>query len=153
MKKTSIFLLAICLFSGACGIQSTKENKEPENKIENVPDGHEVAPTGLALNNGAKWKADEATNRNVHLLKDIVTNSKKGTLEDYLLTAGKLQDGLNKMIAECTMKGPDHEALHHWLEPLIDKVTELKMATKTEKAASAFNEVEKHIDLYSQYFE
>ncbi len=153
MKKTSIFLLAICLFSGACGTQSTKENKEPENKIENVPDGHEVASAGLALNNGAKWKADEATNRNVQLLKDIVTNSKRGTLEDYRLIAGKLQDRLNKMIEECTMSGPNHEALHKWLEPLIEKVTELKKSEETGKAASIFNEVGKHIDLYSQYFE
>ncbi len=46
------------------------------------------------------------------LLKDILTNVKKVNTEDYKQTADKLEDGLNKMVKECTMIGSDHEALH-----------------------------------------
>ena len=109
--------------------------------------------TGLVLNNGAKWKADSTTALNVALLKKIISGTNKETLQNYSQTAIELQDGLNKMISECKMKGADHEALHHWLEPLMEKTKELKKANNIENAKTIFGEIEKQINLFSQYFE
>ena len=89
----------------------------------------------------------------MELLKDIVFGAKKESLENCIQTASELQNSLNKMVAECKMKGADHEALHHWLEPIMEKTKELKEVTTTGKAATILNEIEKQVDLFNQYFE
>ena len=57
------------------------------------------------------------------------------------------------MVNECKMKGADHEALHHWLEPVMKKTKELKSANSVENARTIFDEIEKQINLFPQYFE
>ena len=110
-------------------------------------------PTGLGLNNGAKWKADSTTLFNVALLQNIISDTKKENLDDYHQIATQLQSGLNKMVAECKMKGADHDALHQWLEPLMEKVKELNNVTSTENAETNLSEIENHLNLFAQYFE
>ena len=86
-------------------------------------------------------------------LQNIVSIAKKETLEDYHQTATRLQDGLNKMVAECKMKGPEHEALHHWLEPLMEKTKGLKNAGSIEDAGIILDEIKNQMNLFSKYFE
>jgi len=152
MKQILTILLATNLLL-ACNAGNEKEKTtatEPavENHVE-----HAERATGLALNNGVKWKADSITLLNVDLLQKIITSAKKESLENYSQTAIGLQDGLNKMVGECKMKGADHEALHHWLEPIMEKTKELKNANNIETARTIFGEIEKQINLFPQYFE
>jgi hypothetical protein len=105
----------------------------------------------LHLNNGVKWKADAKTLANVSLLKSVVADAIKQHPVNYGLAATELQNGLDKMITECSMKGPDHEALHQWLLPLVKKVNALKEASG-DKAAATMNEIKLQIDLFDQYF-
>ncbi len=114
---------------------------------------HEKKPAGLVLNNGAKWKADSSTKINVALLRDISSSAQKANLENYHQTAEQLQEGLNKMVKECKMKGPDHDALHKWLEPLVEKMKEFKKQTETERAAISLEEIKKQLNLFPIYFE
>jgi hypothetical protein len=51
------------------------------------------------------------------------------------------------------MKGPDHDALHKWLEPFIVEVASLKSATTEQKAGDVLKEIQKRLHLYTQYFE
>ena len=87
------------------------------------------------------------------LLQKIVSGTKQENLENHLKIAASLQDGLNKMVSECNMKGADHEALHHWLEPIMEKTKELKNANSIETARTIFGEIEKQLNLFPQYFE
>ena len=68
-------------------------------------------------------------------------------------TAKELQSGLNKMVAECKMKGADHDALHQWLEPLMERLNDLNKETSTDNAAANLNEIDKHLKLFPQYFQ
>jgi len=104
------------------------------------------------LNNGAKWKADSITVLNVSLMQSTISSAQKESPLDIRKTAALLQDGLNKMVTECKMKGPDHDALHHWLEPLLEKTKALKKATSIEQASVILSELEKQMNLFAQYF-
>ncbi|HRF19060.1 MAG TPA: hypothetical protein PK977_12880, partial [Chitinophagaceae bacterium] len=64
-----------------------------------------------------------------------------------------LQSGLDKMISECRMKGPDHDALHKWLEPLIGQVKKLNETEKPEESAQQLTAITQQIQLYFQFFE
>ncbi len=150
MKKI-LFILAAALFLFAC-------NSGSNNKVEtaeSVANGHEDT-TGLTLNNGAKWKADSTTNHNVVNLKTIADNFRIKpfpTVGEYHLLSVDLSNGLNTMIQQCKMTGPDHEALHHWLEPVLNDTKALKNVQDTAAGRSVFKSLNKKIDSYKNYFE
>ena len=152
MKQILTVLLATSLLL-ACNTGNDREKTIGTKPATENHTEHAEKTTGLVLNNGAKWKADSNTLLNVALLQNIVSNAKKESLEDYLKTASALQDGLNKMLSECKMKGVDHEALHNWLEPLMERTNDLKNANNIVNAETISGEIEKQINMFPQYFE
>lgn len=151
MKK----VFAVALLFGilqACNNGDQTENKKTDTAGE-TSHQHQTKTENLELNNGVKWKSDSITIFNVAAVKVIVSGTKNESLENYIQTAEQLQDGLNKMINECKMKGPDHDALHKWLEPLLEETKELKKATEVKNAQEKLKEIEERINLFEQYFE
>lgn len=140
MKKlTLIFLLTAAFFVGDAQVLSQ----------------HEPASEKLVLNNGGKWKVDKITNDNVASLQQMVkpANGKPGkSLKDYHMAGVALQNGITKMIKECRMKGSDHQALHKWLEPLMELVSKLSRAPDARAAARSYTATTAQLNLYNQYF-
>lgn len=122
-----------------------------EGAVDSMAEPAPAAQSNLSLHNGVKWKADAQTLANVSLLKTVVADALKQTSVNYKLAAAGLQNGLDKMVSECSMKGADHEALHQWLLPLVQKVNAFKKASG-ENAAVVLREIEKQISLFDQYF-
>lgn len=149
MKK----ILAMLILPGFLLACNSKNESDAAVEPATENHGHDDHASGLVLNNGAKWKADSTTLVNAALLHSIVSNAAKENLDSYMQTATQLQDGLNKMVSECTMKGADHDALHLWLEPLMKKVKGLEKATSTDAAAALLTDIEKQVNLFPQYFE
>lgn len=155
MKK----LLTLLILTGtlwACNHQQPAENKTtPADPEKN--ELHEGAfPEKLVLNNGRKWKVDASTDNNVKHLQEILeefTTRNAQPLPAYKKLQEDLEQGINKMISECKMTGPDHEALHKWLEPLIAQVGHLKGVQTAAEAASAFKAIDNQANIYNQYFE
>ena len=149
MKKILLFLFCTIFFV-ACNQSNNKTEAD-----EHAGHVHDES-VALTLNNGAKWKADSITNHNVVNLKTIADNFRIKpfpSTSDYQILSSDLKNGLNKMIQECKMSGPDHEALHHWLEPILKGTNELKNATDTAAGRSVFTSIDKQIDDYHNYFE
>lgn len=152
MKKLLVLLLAFG-YLVACNSHSEHKSNADSAAVDQSHEEHNKPSEGLVLNNGAKWKSDSTTMVNVALMQTTVANAKKENPLNYTQAATQLQDGLNKMVKECTMKGPDHDALHQWLEPLIKQVKELSKATSTEAASAQLNEIEQQLNLFAQFFE
>lgn len=150
MKKLLILLCISSLL--AC----TNAETEKEETLQTTRDTHHDEATTLALNNGAKWKSDENTNKNVAELEATVSrttvNQPKLTA-DFTTIADSLQTGLDKMVKECRMQGPDHQALHQWLEPLMKNVKELKAAGNEDQASKLISNINQQLNEYHQYFE
>ncbi len=152
IRILTILLLAGCL---SCNSQSSSESKEAIAKDTGLHENNNSSEK-LALNSGAKWKADSTTNNNVKNLLAIIEVFRSGadkSLTGYKKAADNLQQGLDKMISECKMQGPDHDALHKWLEPLIGQVATLKQASTEVGADKLFEAIHAHVNLYTQYFE
>ena len=148
-----ITFLVISGFLLACHTENHKDQNTAIASTAGNHAEHAEKATELTLNHGAKWKADSTTVANITLLQNIVSIAKKENLENHLQTADALQEGLNKMVRECKMKGADHEALHIWLEQMIAMINDFKNVTSVEIAKVSLDEIEKHINLFSQYFE
>ncbi len=110
----------------------------------------------LALNNGKKWDADDVTAANVAALQNVMAEfaAKNETrLEAYYAAAQQLQQAANKLISDCKMKGPDHDALHLWLFPLLEQIKNLKNAADEKQAADAFAQIGNQMKQFNNFFE
>jgi NADH dehydrogenase len=153
IKYAAVFIL-VTGFLMACNNSENKEIKpQPEPTAEHDTHQQHEDAIELSLNNGAKWKADNSTNKNVSALNNIVISAKPVTAEDYQNLGRSLQSGIDKMISECRMQGPDHEALHHWLEPLIEKNKKLQATKTIDEGTKTFDLIKKQINLYPNFFE
>ena len=150
MNKLQVLFFAALLLL-ACNTQNKNEKSASSTAV--MHEEHTETIPGFNLNNGAKWKTDTVTFKNAISLQKIVSVTKKESLPEYLQTATALQNGLNKMVSECKMSGADHEALHHWLEPLLEQTKQLQQATTKEIAAAALFNIEKQLNLFTQYFQ
>lgn len=152
MKKLLPLLLLTATLL-ACNNQPHSENKATLHTFEA---NHGISAEKLVLNDGAKWKVDVSTNNNVKNIQEILIRSDNETdrsLPAYKKVNENLQQGIDKMIIECKMQGPDHEALHKWLEPLIALTAQLKQAATVPEATSALKTIDAQVNLYNQYFE
>ena len=156
MKKLFFLALtAFTLFSCNSGANNVivDEHAGHNHETEEAPVANaEVIP----MNNGAKWKADKATTKNVAELKTIAETFKlKVTpeLKDYQELNGEFGRALNKMIQQCTMSGPDHDALHVWLEPVLKDNAKLKESSDVAASHDIFLSIDKRINNYPNYFE
>lgn len=155
MKKLLILLLLTGIL-WSCNHHRHVENKDAADTSEAKNYQHGQASEKLGMNNGVKWKVDVSTNENVKNLQEMLKKFDNGSDRSFVAykkTHEDLQHGIDKMIIECKMKGPDHEALHKWLEPLIALVAELQQASTDPDAASALKAIDAQADLYNQYFE
>ena len=138
MKKlTLVFLLTVTFFVA-----------NAHKVFQNEP-----ASEKLVLNHGAKWKVDKITNNNVSDLQQMVKPGNGKSLKEYHMAGAALQNGITKMIRECRMTGPDHQALHKWLEPLMELVSKLSRATDTTAAARLYKETTAQLNLFNRYFQ
>ncbi len=148
MKKTLFFIFGFYLLA-ACNQPGTATTDTQDSTVQ-------TAASGLTLNNGNKWMADTNTNQRVVDLRTIADNFKiqpAPALNAYNILGNDLDQSLQRLLKECKMTGADHEALHHWLEPLLQETKQLITITDSTKAKQIFDSVDQRIDLYHQYFQ
>ena len=128
MKQLLIILLAVM---ASCGSQPVKEQKENSAK----QDKEEKAIT-VPLNNGARWKADELTKKNVAVLMQVVNDSAYTDAGKRSKLYMELESKIAQLIRECRMQGADHDALHAWLEKVQHDLKEIKEEDEYDKAVA-----------------
>jgi hypothetical protein len=130
----------------ACNSQGTAEHQE---NTQTKDHGHDTAM--LQFNNGSKWKADAPTKKNVAAIVQVINDSAYSTASTRQELATQLQSRIDTLVKQCRMTGPDHDALHAWLEELIKDVKELK--EEDEDFIDAYTAVKKDLDRFYELFE
>jgi len=150
LKYINLFVLMGLM--QACDSFNEGTSHTEQTTITDTHEGHEDAGA-LVLHNGAKWKADASTTKNVSELFNVIADANPVSLEDYHKTGKTIENGIELMISDCRMKGPDHEALHHWLEPLMEQNNKLLEVKTAEEGKEVFAVIRKQIEIYNDYFE
>ncbi len=147
--------IALILLLGLHAILLSCKSNTGETEGHQTANGaeHIAEPQGLILNNGVKWKSDQATMANVNAMKLIMDNSAPKNVEEFHMTADLLQTSVDKMISECRMGGADHDALHLWLEPLMEKTKELKTSESLDDLTLTHDWLADQVNLFYEYFE
>jgi hypothetical protein len=125
---------------------NTTSQEQKQSKEE-----HEHDAPALQLNNGAKWKADSTTLVNVSSITQLVNDSNYRNEKNRIEFSGQLQSRLDTLVKQCKMTGPDHDALHAWLKPVLHDVKELK--EDGDEYNEKFTVLQKDVQRFYDYFE
>lgn len=133
-----------------------------ENKTRNADHSHEqdsvthasseMQEEKLVLNDGKKWKLDEATRNNIDSIRKTVQTVATSQQKDYAKAAADFETDANRLVSQCRMSGKDHEMLHVWLENFLSGLKQLK-STSTEEQPMAFERMETLVKEFDACFE
>lgn len=143
MKQLLIIMLAALV---SCSSQQTAEKQE--SKIEN--ESKDTVAT-MPMNNGSKWKADEATKKNVGAMVQIVADTTYTDASKRKLLYTNLQAKIDVLVKECSMKGAEHDALHVWLEKVLKDLKEVKEVD--DEYSEAYAVLKEDLTSFYQTFE
>ena len=154
MKLKILLLITVssCLFS--CN-QDDKASDDRMAHYLKPAHPHKEHIVELSLNNGAKWQTDENTRTHVVKLSsilDLLSKSGADDIASYKLLADDLLKELNGLIADCKMRGPEHEALHTWQEPVLKEVSNLKKITSADQGKDCAEELANKFREFNKYF-
>lgn len=122
---------------------------------EHAVDNHKEPTGALALNNGIKWQSDESTRKHsANLVAETNAFNAKANADTnaYHAFAADMQKELNSLISDCRMKGPDHDALHLWLEPVMTDVNDLKKTGTVDEAKKVTEKLTDKVQMFDKYF-
>jgi hypothetical protein len=128
---------------------TSQEKTEQENRNEKKEHVH--SEPQLNLNNGLKWKADQATKTNVAALLQVMEEASVKEETDRLKLYNSLQVKTDILIKQCRMQGSEHDALHVWLERVLKDMKELK--DDEEDYNEVFAVLKKDIESFYVYFD
>jgi L-lactate utilization protein LutB len=153
MKAGFLYLLFIfIIFSCNNSAKNEEQTKEPIHEQHT----NEILGDSLRLNQGKKWKSDAITNENITSFQRIAEQAKQikdPGIKEYNEAGARMQKQLDKLISECRMKGPDHEALHKWLAPLFTSVSSLVKSQDKIEASQLIDKIHSYVNSYAKYFE
>ena len=154
-QKSRLFLSGIMLcFLFACNRHGA-DSHTPSVKAA-IPEQVQPVSTSLLLHDGAKWKSDSITRKNVNLMAEIIDQFNKGSDKSksaHRKAGEKLKKAVNTLISECRMSGPEHEILHKWLEPMIEQLSGVPEISDKEDIDRFWLALLEQVNLFSEYFE
>jgi hypothetical protein len=149
MKK-HFLLWSTVIVLGCSNASNEQQAAAEENPAQVEQHQHEEGTASLQLNNGAKWKADDLTRKNVAALTDVLNNKEYQIETNKDAFVKKFNGRLDTLVQECRMKGADHDALHLWLEKVIGDVKEVKEGSDYTRAYTALH---KNVESFYTFFE
>ena len=120
----SVLILAF-MGLAACHHNSSKETLHQPSEMVNE---QEPSTVEVPFNQGKKWRADSATRSNVAAMLQVLSDSSGAYGQDSKALYAALRRQIDKLVQQCTMQGPAHDALHVWLEKVLKDMKEWKEA-------------------------
>lgn len=139
-SMATIFILASCQNSSTQTDASVSTNSQTEQTA------------ALQLNQGAKWKADESTNTQVHHMLNFVLKQYPVTIDEFKTVSNAIKQDTDKLISGCKMQGPEHETLHAWLLPFLETNKKLANTTSVDEAKTLYADMQHQLKTYFDFF-
>ena len=151
MKMSLFFVVLLAAGIVACN-GNNKGGTAQDHSQDSVVGSRTEKQSQLVLNNGNKWKLDEATRSNMDSIRKTVQIVGKSTEKNYVKAASDLENDANRLVSQCRMSGKDHDMLHLWLENFLSDLKQLKTSSK-EDQPMAFERIETLVNQFGDYFE
>ena len=143
MKKLIIVMTVVI---AGCTNQVKTDQHDNKNSHE-----REHSTQAIQLDNGRKWKADEATKRNVGIIvNEVNAGAYRDTAQRKELIAN-LKIKIDTLVGQCSMKGPEHDALHGWLEKVLRDMNKLNEGS--DEYIKEYETLKKDVESFYDFFE
>lgn len=158
MKKTTVYLLCVSVALLVMSCNQTEHKTETHQKAEEsqttkTSERHTARENELTLNNGKLWQANPETTEGVNKMIDIIHEfSNTKNVEAYSVLSEELKTEFGLIFKRCTMKGEAHNQLHNFLIPINAQFKNLE-SENLEQCQKAYQELKKHLSIYSNFFE
>lgn len=153
MRASAFGILLLSLIFSGCNNNNNKQQSSAAIAVELHPEEELLVwEKEIELDRGSKWIANKGTTAGVNKMSAIIENSTPSTVNEYKELGDSLISEINILIAECTMKGPSHDNLHIFLEPLVIKAAQLEQTFSEEEGARLTSEIDQHLRAYHKYF-
>lgn len=152
MKKMTLFsvlFLALVACNDAKHEDDHSHDHGQEATTAAPAESHEGTSTTVTLDDGKKWKANAETTEGVEKMKSIT----QGAIAQNKAPADvlpALEQEFKTIFEKCTMTGEAHNQLHNFLIPVKASLDSLKSETASAKN---FQELNRYLETYPQYFE
>lgn len=104
----------------------------------------------LRLDNGKKWKANEATHLGMDNVQKLLTDFEATPDKNHPALGESLRAETNVIIQECTMTGEPHQQLHLVLNPMLEIIEKLVSGNGGDAEVRALRA---HVKDYRSHFE
>ncbi len=149
MKRFDITLFLIILVFTACTNKKMDKNKQTSDTVKHA---HNEKPEVIELNNGQKWKVDEAMMEIIRKMESDIYSFSDSNKKDHNELGIKLQANIELLTSNCTMKGKAHDELHKWLLPFIDLVNEYSNNKDLKKSEILYTQILISMKNFNRYF-
>lgn len=149
MKRFDITLFLIILVFTACTNKKMDKNKQTSDTVKHA---HNEKPKEIELNNGQKWKVDEAMMEIIRKMESDIYSFSDSNKKDHNELGIKLQANIELLTSNCTMKGKAHDELHKWLLPFIDLVNEYSNNKDFKKSEILYTQILISLKNFNRYF-
>ncbi len=142
MSSISNFILTlfIAVIFASCQTSTSGEQSHDEN-------------SAIVLNQGKKWVVVPEMMHIIRSMESDINSFSGSSLEEHGALGTKLQDNLNTLTSNCTMKGQGHDELHKWLLPFLDSVKEYTKSKNTAEATRSYAQIKTSYNTVNRYFE
>ena len=144
-------LISLSLFIMACSNNASQVEATDSSEQEKHNATTTAAHNSLQLNNGAKWKADDDTRRNVAAVVNVINDSSNMGQNNRAQLTKQVQIRIDTLIRQCRMKGRDHDALHVWLEQVLHDLKEVK--AEDHDYQKSYAALKKDVESFYVFFE
>lgn len=149
IKISTLLIFTLLLFG--CENSSTENTDKIITKQNEHHHDHENEV--ISLNNEKKWKVDDGMMIHIVSMENDVHTFEAKSVNDYPIMAKKLENNIDLLTSNCTMKGQAHDELHKWLLPFIDLSDEFSKSKSEQEFAVNFQKIKTSFITFNTYFE
>jgi hypothetical protein len=153
MNKLILTFALGSLLLYSCGNSIKEKSNNQTEDAEHNEHHHDDESEAIELNNGKKWTVDVKMLVHIKNMENDVISFANQEKKDYKSLAQKLEQNIDLLTSNCTMKGKAHDELHKWLLPYIDMVKELSEAKEETEATIQFEKIKISFTTLNKYFQ
>ncbi len=130
--------------------------RRPSEQATGERDG-DVSRSSTALKSkvesSAKWTMPDAMMQHVRILEADVRSFESSENKDHAELSAKIEKHTQQLIADCTMEGEGHAALHDWLMPFLQLNKDYATAPDAATRSARFEEIQDALARFHERFE
>ncbi|GEM_PF-1007046 len=141
---------SLLIFIGCTSEEQSTDNEE--TRFEEIHSFEESSEVVISLNKGERWQANLETTEGIGQMRTKMDGfNQDAELTEYQLLSAELSADFALIFKKCTLTGPAHDQLHHYLLPMRIYFKQMKSSDLEERRV-AFNSLLEWLNEYEVYF-